>query len=324
MEHERIVYLLDYFVRCTDETHTVTIRQLRDYLERETNMSGVSPLTIRRDIERLQLTGNAIECVPGAHNTFHYYMPKRGFTFNEIRFLVDSVSMNKFLSPQRKHRLIRKFESLCSEAQVRQLMSRVSLNGQGTPSYDLLDNLEKVHQVISEGRKIQFDYGKFDVRGEMRYYIKDRNMIPCKVIYFSERFYLRCVDEETGKPRTYRIDRMKNIRGGDVTKTKYSLPKPEGVVLDMFEPEYFTHVRLRVKKFLLDDMLEQFGNYASVSEDGDKPDCVVITVKLGIGRGFYRWVLKYGENVEILAPQTVRDEFVHVLHQVETLYDTRS
>ncbi len=321
MEHERIIYLLDYFTRCTDREHMVTIGQLQEYLAKETNMTSVSKLTIRRDIERLQLSGNAIECVPGAHNTYQYYMEKRGFTFNEIRFLVDSVSINKFLSPQRKHRLIKKFEGLCSASQVRQLISRVTLAGQGNPPYDLLDNLEKVHAIISERRLIQFDYGKFDIHKQMHYYQKKRRMVPVKVVYFNERFYLRCVNAETGDLRTYRIDRMKNIRGGEVHRGKHEIPKPDGVVLDMFEPEYFTHVRLRVHRVLLDDMLEQFGDYASVSEDAPGSDCVIVTVKIGIGHGFFRWVLKYGEKVEILEPSDVRQRFCALLHDVCAMYE---
>lgn len=320
MEHERIVYLLDYFTRCTDAKHMVTVRQLQEYLAKETNMTGVSPLTIRRDIARLQLAGNAIECVAGAHNTYQYYMEQKGFTFNEIRFLVDSVSINKFLSPKRKHRLIKKFESLCSAAQVRQLISRVSLEGQGDPPYDLLDNLEKVHAVISERRIIHFDYGKFDLRKQMRYYQKNRQMVPVKVVYFNERFYLRCLNEQTGELRTYRVDRMKNIRAGEVSRIKRELPKPDGVVLDMFEPEYFTHVKLRISRVLLDDMLEQFGSFASVSEEGGREDCVAVTVKVGVGHGFFRWVMKYGENVEILAPADVRARFIELLRKVGTMY----
>ncbi len=320
MEHERIVYLLDYFTRCTDKNHMVTIRQLQEYLARETNMTSVAALTIRRDIERLQLAGHDIQCVAGAHNTFQYYLEHRGFTFNEIRFLVDSVSINKFLSPARKQRLIKKFESLCSAAQVRQLISRVSLENQGDPPYDLLDNLEKVHTVISERRLIQFDYGKFDLAKKMQYYQKNRQMVPVKVVYFNERFYLRCLNEETGEQRTYRIDRMKNIRAGAVSRIRRELPKPDGVVLDMFQPDYFTHVKLRVRRVLLDDMLEQFGRYASV-EGGTREDWVTMTVKVGVGKGFYRWALRYGENVEILAPAQVRGAFVELLQEVRGLYE---
>ena len=96
MEHERIIHILEYLRRNTDETRTVSIKQIQSHLDRNYNMQSVSPLTIRRDIERLTTMGYPITIKRGAHNTYLYQMETEGFTFNEIRFLVDSVSI--FLS----------------------------------------------------------------------------------------------------------------------------------------------------------------------------------------------------------------------------------
>ncbi|MBE6851474.1 MAG: WYL domain-containing protein [Ruminococcus sp.] len=320
MEHERILYILDYLTRCTDEKHGASLQEIKRYLESETNMESVSILTIRRDIERLECAGNDVRFHTAAHNTRRYYIPQKGFTFNEIRFLVDSVSINKFLSPARKRRLIHKFEVLCSEAQVRQLISRVSLSGRETPSYDLLENLEKVHAIISDRRKIQFEYGKSDLHGNLVYYQKDREMIPCKVVYFNERFYLKCVDATNGSIRTYRIDRMRRISGGESVRKLPQLPKPEGAVLDMFEPERFAVVKLRIKRILLDDLLEHLGDYARAEDDASNPGSVIVSANIGISRNFYRWVMKYGENVEILSPPDIRDEMQTMLEEILKKY----
>lgn len=309
MDHERILYIFEYLSRRTDNEKGVSIKDIQRYLSESGNMKNVSALTIRRDIERLQLSGNDITVTTGSHNTAYYKMKNKGFTFNEIRFIVDSISINKFLSNGQKQRLIKKFEGICSESEVRQLISRISLNGRGSPSLDLLENLKKVHRIISEKRKINFEYGKIDVNRNMNYYSKKREMIPIKVVYFNEKFYLRCINEENMSQRVYRIDRMRKITSGDRTRVKAEIPKPDGVVLDMFEPEYFEVVTFRVRRFLLDDMLENFGNYASARDDSENPDSVLIRVKIGINQSFYRWVMKYGSNIEIISPQTVRSGF---------------
>lgn len=57
MEHERIIHILEYLRRNTDETRTVSIKQIQSHLDRNYNMQSVSPLTIRRDIERLTTIG---------------------------------------------------------------------------------------------------------------------------------------------------------------------------------------------------------------------------------------------------------------------------
>lgn len=318
MDHERIIYILEYLKRSGDRG--VTVKDIQRHLENSANIQNVSALTIRRDIERIEQSGNEIEITNGPHNTACYRLKSKGFTFNEIRFIVDSVSINKFLSDSQKHRLIRKFEGMCSENEVRQLISRISLNGQGSPSLNLLDNLDKVHRIISEKRKINFEYGKYDIHRNINYYSKRREMIPCRVVYFSERFYLMCIDEETLGRRTYRIDRMRRISAGEKTRIKPIIPKYDGVVVDMFEPDSFELVTLRVKRFLLDDMLEQFGRYGSPRDDTDNPDSVILNVRMGISSGFYRWLMRYGEDIEVLSPKSVRDEFAEKLKRVCGLY----
>lgn len=319
MEHERIIYILEYLTNQTDEKKKVTVRDIQNYLASQTNLGDVSALTIRRDINRLQMTGHNIQVSRGAHNTSEYYLVRKGFTFNEIRFIVDSISINKFLSDGQKQKLIKKFEGLCSSEEVHQLISRISLNSQAAPSLNLLENLEKVHKIISQKRKINFEYGKYDTHKQINYYSKRRDMLPCNVIYFNERFYLKCLDEENQNVRTYRIDRMKRITAGEVTQSAAAIPRPDGVVLDIFEPDEFVYVTLRIRRFLLDDMLEQFGRYATVLND-DMPGTVLIRAKIGIGHGFYRWVMKYGQDMEILSPEHVRKEFAEKIAGVAALY----
>ncbi len=321
MEHERILYLLDYLTRYTNEERTVTVSDIRRHLEQCGNLSTVSPLTIRRDIDRLILAGHPIEITNGAHNTAHYRLAQRTFTFNEIRFIVDSVSINRFLSNAQKQRLVKKFEQFCSEEEVRKLISRITLNEQGAPTLNLLENLDRVHGVISQGRKINFEYGKYDTARNIRYYSKSREMIPCRIVYFNERFYLKCVDEATGDPRTYRIDRMRRITAGEKPNRKVRLPQYEAAVLDIFEPEECRTVRLRVKRVLLDDMLEQFGQYASVRGNDTIGDAVELNVRVGISHGFYRWLMKYGSDVELLAPEEIRKEFAKRIRAVSERYE---
>jgi predicted DNA-binding transcriptional regulator YafY len=131
------------------------------------------------------------------------------------------------------------------------------------------------------------------------------------VVFFNNRFYLKCYNEETKAWRTYRIDRMKDIEEGEVSGCH--LPKEEkrdGFIIDMFEPEYYENVTLRVKRVLLDDMMEHFGEYASVSRYSDNGNSVNISVRIGINQRFYLWVMKYGDGIELLSPPKVRYEFL--------------
>lgn len=324
MESERILHILNYLTRSTNETKSVTAREILNHLAANYDLQNVSVLTLRRDIDRLITAGYDIRITHGAHNTAYYALCGRGFSFNEIRFLVDSVSINQFLSEEQKKQLIRKFEVFCSEEELRRLVSRVVIAGQVAPSTDLLCNLERVHGLIAAKQKIVFEYGKYDTERQMQFYSKKREMIPGSVVYFDGRFYLRCTDEETGDERTYRIDRMRDIRSGGKAKRTAMLSKPDGVQLDMFQPDRFVTVTLRADRVLLDDMLERFGRFTDdVRQDAD-PNRVQIRVRLGISAGFYRWVMRYGDQLEVLAPADIRSEMQRFVRQTLALYEKQN
>lgn len=141
MNGERIILIQEYLQRNTDENRSVTIRDIQNELAWG-GIGNVSPITIRHDIDRLSNMGYDISEKKGAHNTAYYSMSNKGFTFNDIRFIVDSVSINKFLSDDQKRRLIKKFEGMCSDAEIRQLISRVEIGGNTASQRDLLTNLD--------------------------------------------------------------------------------------------------------------------------------------------------------------------------------------
>ena len=81
MEHERIIYIYDYLCRNTDEEHSASCKDIQNYLAKTANLTDVSPLTIRRDIDRLCAAGNDIRRINGPHNTALYSHIGKGFTF---------------------------------------------------------------------------------------------------------------------------------------------------------------------------------------------------------------------------------------------------
>ena len=321
MDHERIIHIYDYLSRYTDENHYVSISQIQDHLANAFNLTRVKNVTIRRDLDRLTAMGNHIVKHNREHNTAYYALIDKGFSFNEIRFIVDSISINKFLTAFQKQTLIKKFEGMCSDAEIRQLISRIVLNERCPSTLDLLENLDKIHRLIGEHQKIDFEYGKYDeTTKQITYYHKDRDMLPVSVIYFHEKFYLKCFNLTDSKWRIYRVDRMKNIIGGDTSQ--FHLPpeeKSEGFVTDMFAPKYFTSITLRVRKYLLDEMRENFGEFASIIPDNDS-DFVRFHVRVGINQKFYLWLMKFGSGVELVAPAKERAEYLEEVRKMLGAY----
>ena len=102
MDHERIIYIYDYLSRYTDENHYVSISQIQEHLANVCNLTRVKNVTIRRDLDRLTAMGNHIVKHNREHNTAYYALIDKSFSFNEIRFIVDSISINKVLTAFQK------------------------------------------------------------------------------------------------------------------------------------------------------------------------------------------------------------------------------
>ena len=61
---------------------------------------------------------------------------------------------------------------------------------------------------------------------------------------------------------------------------------------------------------MLDDMLEHFRDYASISPYSETDESVTITVHVGINQRFYLWVMSYGDGIELLSPVKTRSEYL--------------
>ena len=181
--------------------------------------------------------------------------------------------------------------------------------------------VEKTDEILTAVVQRQDDNNVYVELGNTEGILEKREMIPGRVVYFDGRFYLRCMDEQTGEERTYRIDRMRNIRAGGKAGRAAKLSQPDGVQLDMFRPERFASVTLRADRVLLDDMLEHFGKYAGDVQPDSDPQRVRIRVRIGIGPSFYRWVMRYGDQLEVLAPADIRSEMRRYVRQTLALYD---
>ena len=95
MDQERIIYILEYLTRFTDEKHYVTIKDIKNHLAQVCNLRMVDDSTIRRDIDRLTSMGNNIVKRNHEHNTAYYALIGKGFSFNEIRFIAMSEPEHK-------------------------------------------------------------------------------------------------------------------------------------------------------------------------------------------------------------------------------------
>ena len=114
----KLLYLMRYLLRNSDENHPVTVRQMGEYLRGQ----GISAerKSLYDDIEALQQFGLDIIQVKDG-NFYGYYVGSRDFELPELKLLVDSVQSSKFITHKKTRSLIEKIERLGSVHEADQL-----------------------------------------------------------------------------------------------------------------------------------------------------------------------------------------------------------
>ena len=153
--YNRLLLILKYLFEQTDDSHSVSIKDINDYLD--TQYLGADRKTITECIAELQNAGYDIVCTRRTQN--RYYMRSRPFTLAEVKVLVDAIQSCRFISETQSKELIEKLSSLVGtyrgDILKRQLYigSREKSDNEDVPTF-----VETIHSAILANRKIQFQY----------------------------------------------------------------------------------------------------------------------------------------------------------------------
>ncbi|WP_069998570.1 helix-turn-helix transcriptional regulator [Cellulosilyticum sp. I15G10I2] len=305
MKKLRVLVVWEILRRKTDSTRQLTINEINNILQNEYNIY-CDRNTLKRDIAVLEEAGVKIEELRCAHNTSCYYV-RRTFKASEIRILLDSLGANKFVNDQIKHILTDKLGRLISERQRLSITSFVRIDPIVPKEIDMLTNLEKLHQAISQYKEVSFQYGRYDITKKIQFTRSSKQVIPKAIYFHNDRYYLIAYKEEA--LRHYRVDRMISVMllqehcYREIIDLKgYALRH-----FDMFSADEISLIKVRAKKQLMDSVIEKFGSEVSIRKDDLDHDKFIFHAYVGIGKGLVRWVLKQGKDMEVLEPSQLRE-----------------
>lgn len=323
MERESFWRVLEILRMKTNEDQGISIKDIQDHLQ---NYYGEKRTrnTLTQDIEAYERLGFDIRRENIRHNQYIYKLVDREFTFDEVRILVDSISINQFLTWEQKKQIIDKFNAIVSTRDVNRLKSTIKINHCIDPDINLIENIKKLHIALADKKSIAFHYGRYNEKKRFVLKNKDYLAIPKEIVYNQDKYYLIALDVNSDLAiRHYRLDRMKDIELGDKHKhiEKINMSGFDIRTFDMFSSEVAEMVTMRVHKDLLDLMIERFGVKVSIRPDFDNEDKIIVHQEMGISLGLIRWILQQGSKVEILEPQhlreQVKDEIIQMLRYYE-------
>ena len=321
----KILYVMDYLLRYSDEAHPVSVAQLIAELENH----GISAerKSIYDDIESLRDYGLDI-IQSGAGKSSGYYVAARAFELPELKLLVDSVQSSKFITYKKTMSLIKKIESLASVYEAQLLSRQVYVKNRiKTMNESIYYNVDEVHRGIAENRKIRFRYFEYTVQKERRFR-KDGAwyvISPYALSWDDENYYLVGFDSEAGIIKHFRVDKMADIgitdeaRDGREIYDALDMGEYARKTFGMFTGEE-TSVRLRFENDLVGAVIDRLGRDAMLIPDGEAH--FTVRTDVIVSPQFFAWVCGFGTKAKILEPKHVAEQMREHIAGVAALYET--
>lgn len=320
----KLIYLKEYLLANTDENHSVTAKNMLDYLE-ECGISAERK-SLYDDLALLKESG--LDLINEKRDrTVWYRVVSRDFELSELKLLVDAVLGSRFITEKKSAELIRKLESLCSRYEGYALDRQLTVAGRiKSMNESIYYNVDKLHTAIRDNTRVVFRYFDYNT-AKQRVYRRDGALYevsPYALCWDDENYYLVAYDALHRSIRHYRVDKMSDLeeksdsrREGEEAFRQVDVSAYSSKVFSMFGGES-VKVRLSFSERLANVVLDRFGKDIFLSPDGDGR--FSFETEIVISPQFYGWLFSFGHDAEILRPQSARDEFVRFLREVSEVY----
>jgi predicted DNA-binding transcriptional regulator YafY len=322
-QKQKLLYIAQYLMENTDETHAVSTPQLIEYL----NSQGIKAerKSIYNDIDTLNDFG--MDIIRSDEHRGGYMLASRPFELAEVKLLVDLVQSSKFITEKKSRELIGKLETLTSKYDAKAMQRQVEIMGRSkTHNETIYYNVDIIHTAIHKNVKIRFHYFDWDVNKKMqlRHDGAWYEVSPWKLTWDDENYYLMAFDEKADEIRFYRVDKivdialMEDVRDGKEAFEHMDMAEFSKKTFGMFAGEEKT-VRLRGEKSLTGVIIDTFGTDVALRADGEAH--FIARADVVVSSQFFGWLAGLGARVEILSPEDVREEYKDYLANIISQYN---
>ena len=319
----KILYIMEYLLKYSDEEHLVTVAQLIKELDRH----GIQAerKSIYADTEALREYG--VDIVQGgAGRTAGYYVASRDFELPELKLLVDSVQSSKFITHKKTLGLIRKIEQLASTYEAQQLRRQVHVTHRvKTDNEAIYYNVDEIHRGIAANKKIRFHYFEYTPEKKRRFRKEGDWYVvsPFALTWDDENYYMVSFDSGAGLIKHFRVDKMADIsvteeaRDGESIYQALDMGVYARKTFGMFTGRE-TGVKLRFENALAGAVIDRLGQDVMMIPDGGEHFTVQTDVV--ISPQFFAWVCGFGGRAKILGPESAVEEMKLHVRTIAELY----
>lgn len=308
-----LMLILQILKDYSDDEHHLTQQRIIKLLKSEYGMD-CDRRSVKANVLSLIEMGYEIDMPDG------YVLLSRDFEESELRLLIDSVLFSKTISKGQAKELIGKLEGFGTkyfESKVKHVDASAGLIR--TNNKQVLYTVGILNDAMDAKKKVAFRYGAYDVDLKIHDKGDDYKVNPYQLVAANGFYYLLGNVDQYDNLIYFRVDKILNI---EILEEKIKPKKfVKGLENGLDVPKHMAEhifmlsgkcgiVKFKTKKYMLDVVVDWFGRDIAVSDEEN--DEVIIRVECNYKSMKY-WAIQYGNKVEILEPQSLRDEIIRNL-----------
>lgn len=308
----KLLKLLEMLRQETDEDHPLPTSAICSKL----GEMGISceRRTLTKDIAVLNALGYEVmwEWVGKEKG---YYIEDRSFTVPEIKILIDAVQAASFVTEKKTAELIDKIANLGGSHKADILKSNmVRFNTRKHSNESIYYNVGFIEDALQQQLKLSFCYFDLDENGEKVYRREHREYVvePVALVFNEDNYYLMAYSAKYDGTANYRVDRMDRVEVVDEHISEKACELRGG--LDDYTEQVFKmyggqqeDIVLEFDAKLIGVVYDKFGEDTKMIRSGENK-CVA-TVKVQISPVFWGWLFQFGNQMKILSPERLADEY---------------
>ncbi len=279
----------------------------------------VSPRTIYRDIDAINLAGIPMRSIPGVNGGFEimpqFKIDRKVFSTADLSaILMGLSSLSGMMRGDELASALAKVRSFIPAGQAKDIELRsnqvlIDLSP-WTVNRSVQSNLERIQTALLENRLLSFEYLNHDGTKAARTAEPYRLVLKNSLWYWQGYCYAR------NDFRLFKLSRTSNLRVLEETFTPREHPKPQLDFSDAVAARQTT-ITLRIHKSILERVLD-FVSVGNIKPDGEEH--YLVDYPLIENDYYYGLLLSFGDKCECLAPPHVRVEMKRRAEAIVALY----
>lgn len=285
------------------------------------NTFEVSPRTIYRDIDTINMAGIPIRSTPGVGGGFEimpeYKVNNKVFSTNGLSTLLIGLSgLSNMMHEADLIHTLTKIKSFIPTDKAKEIELKANqiyidfnpwICNKNTQPY-----FETIKTAIQNTKLLTFQYINHYGDKAIRF------VEPYQLILKSNHWYFQGYCHTRNDYRLFRLSRMTELEIKDKNFIPRSYQKPILDITKMVEPIQIV-IKLRIHKSIMDRVLD-LCDYENFTPDGC--DYYIVNFPFIDNDYYYDMLLSLGEKCECLEPLYVREKIKQKIHSICTIYNS--